>query len=90
VPYWGGLFRARGPLGDQSNPNGLRKMAGARRHSVKRDTDRSRPLKSWHQINLPLIGELGRLELSLLLLLVFTANVIVATLAWFVVGSLLR
>jgi hypothetical protein len=83
-------FRAAGPPGDRSNPNGLRKMAGARRHSVKRDADRSRPLKSWHQIKLPLIGELGRLELSLLLLLIFTADAIVATIVWFVVGSLLR
>jgi hypothetical protein len=57
---------------------------------VKRDTDRSRPLKSWHQINLPLIGELGQLELTVLLLLVLAADAIVATVLWFVVGPLLR
>jgi hypothetical protein len=65
-------------------------MTDARRHSAKRDADRVRPLKSWRQISPPLIGELGKLELSLLLPLVFTANVIVATIVWFVVGSLLR
>jgi hypothetical protein len=41
-------------------------------------------------MSLPLIGELGQLELTVLLPLVFTANVIVATTVWFVVGSLLR
>jgi hypothetical protein len=66
--------------------NGLRQMSGAPRNSVKRDADRSRPLKSWHQINLPLIGELGQLELTVLLLLVLAADAIVATVLWFVVG----
>jgi hypothetical protein len=57
---------------------------------VKRDADRFRPLKSRRQISLPLIGELAPLELTGLLLLVLAADVIVATLLWFVVGPLLR
>jgi hypothetical protein len=65
-------------------------MSGAPRDSVKRDADRIRPLKSRRQISLPLIGELGQLELTVLLLLVLAADVIVATVFWFVVGSLLR
>jgi hypothetical protein len=65
-------------------------MTDEQRHSAKRDADRVRPLKSWRQIGLPLIGELSQLELTVLLPLVFTANVIVATIVWFVVGSLLR
>jgi hypothetical protein len=65
-------------------------MSGVRRHSAKRDGDRVRPMKSWRQISPPLIGKLGQLELGILLPLVFTANVIVATIAWSVVGSLLR
>jgi hypothetical protein len=65
-------------------------MSGAPRNSVKRDADRVRPLKSWRQVRLSLIGELGQLELIVMLPLVFTANVIVATIVWFVVGSLLR
>jgi hypothetical protein len=67
-----------------------KQMSDAPRNSVKRDADRVRPLKSWRQIRLSLIGELGQLELIVLLPLVFTANVIVATIAWFVVGWLLR
>jgi hypothetical protein len=58
-------------------------MSGARRRSAKRDADRSRPSKSWDQISLPLIGELGQLGLTVLLPLVFTANLIVATIGWF-------
>jgi hypothetical protein len=54
-------------------------MSDPPRNSVKRDADRVR-----------LVGELGQLELTVLLSLVFTANIIVATIAWFVVGSLLR
>jgi hypothetical protein len=65
-------------------------MSGVRRHSVKRDADQVRPLKSWRQISLPLMGGSGQLELTVLLPLMFTANVIVATIVWFVVGSLLR
>ena len=57
---------------------------------MKRDADRFRPLKSRRQISLPLIGELGQLELTVLLLLVLAADVIVATVLWFVVGPLLR
>jgi hypothetical protein len=67
-----------------------KQMSDAPRNSVKRDADRVRPLKSWRQIRLSLIGELGQLELIVLLPLVFTANVIVATVLWFVVGPLLR
>ena len=70
---------------------GIRAAGGEatpRRHSAKRGADR--PFKSWHQISLPRIGELGQLELTVLLPLVFTANVVVATIVWFVVGSLLR
>jgi hypothetical protein len=40
---------------------------------------------TWHQIRLPLIG-----ELNVLPLVVFTANIIVATVAWVVVGALLK
>jgi hypothetical protein len=47
-------------------------------------------LKSRRQISLPLIGELAQLELTVLLLLVLAADVIVATVLWFVVGPLLR
>jgi hypothetical protein len=65
-------------------------MLVAPQNSAKRNADRSRPRKSWRQISLPLIGELGQLELGVLLPLVFTANVIVAAIVWFVVGSLLR
>ena len=54
-------------------------MSGAPRNSVKRDADRVRRLKSWRHIRLPLIGELGQLELFVVLPLVFAANVIVAT-----------
>jgi hypothetical protein len=71
--------------------NGLPKqMSDAPQDSVKRDADRFRPLKSRRQISLPLIRELGQLELTVLLLLVLAADVIVATVFWFVVGSLLR
>jgi hypothetical protein len=62
-------------------------MSDAPRNSVKRDADRFRPVKSRR---LPLIGELAPLELTILLLLVLAADVIVATVFWFVVGSLLR
>jgi hypothetical protein len=65
-------------------------MPDAPRASVKRDADRVRPVKSRRQISLPLIGELDRLELTILLLLVLAADVIVATVLWFVVGPLLR
>ena len=51
---------------------------------IRRDAGRIRPY-TWQQIRLPLIG-----ELDVLPLLVFTANVIVATVAWVVVGALLR
>jgi hypothetical protein len=67
-----------------------KQMSDAPRNSVKRDADRFRPLKSRRQISLPLIGELGQLELTVLLLLVLAADVIVATVLWFVVGPLLR
>jgi hypothetical protein len=83
-PHPGAIFGGQGQV---RASNGLQQMPGVRRHSVKRDADRVRPLKSWRQISLPLIGQL---ELTVLLPLVFTANVIVATIVWFVVGSLLR
>ena len=67
----------------------LRQMSGARRHSVERDADRVRPSSSLRQINLPLVGELGNMKWRFLLL-VLAADVIVATIVWFVVGSLLR
>jgi hypothetical protein len=67
-----------------------KQMSDAPRNSVKRDADRFRPVKSRRQISLPLIGELAPLELTVLLLLVLAADVIVATVFWFVVGSLLR
>jgi hypothetical protein len=38
-----------------------KQMSDAPRNSVKRDADRVRPLKSWRQIRLSLIGELGQL-----------------------------
>jgi hypothetical protein len=62
-------------------------MSGARRYFVKRDADRPRPST---QIGLPQIGELDQLELTVLLPLVFTANVIVGTIVWFVVGLSVR
>jgi hypothetical protein len=65
-------------------------MTVAPEHPAKRDADRTRPSKSWRQIRLPLRGELGKIELSVLLPLVFVGNVIVATIVWYVVGSLLR
>ena len=48
-----------------------------------------RPSKSWPHISLPLIGELGRLESTFLLLLVLAADVIVATVMWFVLAPLI-
>jgi hypothetical protein len=57
---------------------------------AKRDADRFRPMKSRRQISLPSIGELGQLELIVLLLFVLAADVIVATVLWFVVGPLLK
>jgi hypothetical protein len=65
-------------------------MPVAQEPSAKRDVDKARPLKSRRQVSLPLIGELGQLELGFLLPLLFTANVIVATVVWYVVGSLLK
>jgi hypothetical protein len=62
-------------------------MPVARDNSAKRD---DKALKSWRQVSLPLVGELGQLEFGVLLPLLFAANVIVATIAWYVVGSLLR
>jgi hypothetical protein len=64
-------------------------MPFAQEDSANRD-DKARPPKSWRQVRLPLNGELGQLELHVLLPLLFVANVITATIAWYVVGSLLR
>jgi hypothetical protein len=91
VPYWAGWDPGRGgQVTSEITESDERAAGNVRRATTFRHAERSRLLKSWHQISLPLISELGRLELSLLLALVFTANVIVATIAWFVVGSLLR
>src|SRR5262249_6253494 len=68
-------------------PNGLYQTMPVARG--QRD-DRVRPSKSRRHITLPLVGDLGQLELGVLLALLFTANVIVATTAWYIVGSLLR
>jgi hypothetical protein len=85
-----------GRRGDQRPIIGLRiegphnPMSGAPRNPLKRDVDRARPSKSWRQIRLPLIGQLGQLELIVVVPLVLTVNVMVATIVWFVVGSLSR
>jgi hypothetical protein len=52
--------------------------------------DKVRPSKSWRQASLLRNGELCQIELAFLLPLLFAVNVIVATIAWYVVGSLLR
>jgi hypothetical protein len=65
-------------------------MSGARQHPVKRDANRPRPAKSWHQISLPLIRELGLFQSTVFLVLVLAADVILATIMWFIVGPLMR
>jgi hypothetical protein len=54
---------------------------------VAQNDSAKRRLKSSRQVGLPPLSDL---ELGVLLPLLFVANVIVATTAWYVVGSLLR
>jgi hypothetical protein len=83
------VLGAARPVNDAHRTGWTGQMSGARRHSVKRDGDGTRPQKSWRQIGLALVGELGHIELSILLL-VLTADIIAATVVWSIVGSLLR
>jgi hypothetical protein len=57
-------------------------------HSANGDVDGTRPAKSTRRISVLLFGH--QVKLSVLLPVVFAANVIVATVAWFVVGLLMR
>ena len=59
-------------------------------HSAKRDADGTRPVKSTRRISVLLFGRMHQIKLSVLVPVVFAANVIVATVAWFVVGLLMR
>ena len=59
-------------------------------HSAKRDADGTRPVKSTRRISVPLFGRMRQIKLSVLVPVMFAANVIVATVAWFVVGLLMR
>ena len=65
-------------------------MPVAQGDPAKRDVDKARTLKSWRQVSLPRAGEPGRIQVGVLVPLVFAMNVIVAIVVWYVVESLLR
>jgi hypothetical protein len=47
-------------------------------------------MRSIRSISVPLFGEMRQIPLSVLLPFVFAANVVVATVAWYIVGFLMR
>jgi hypothetical protein len=57
---------------------------------VKRDADATRPVKSTRRISVLLFGRMREIKLSVLVPAVFAWNVVVATVAWFVVGLFMR
>jgi hypothetical protein len=59
-------------------------------HSIKRDVDVTRSVKSTRRILVLLFGRMHQTKWSVLVPVVFAVNVIVATVAWFVVGLLMR
>jgi hypothetical protein len=76
-----------GRISTVNQPNGLHHMS-VDPHSTKRDAHMTRLTRSWRHRQL--IAGLSKTEWSLLLLLVCVTNIIVATVAWYVVGSLMR
>jgi hypothetical protein len=85
------------PSDQRNHSNGLRieanelrhQMSVAPQHSARRDTDGTRSV-SKRPISVPLFGKMRRIKLSALLPVVFAANVVVATVAWYIVGLLMR
>jgi hypothetical protein len=65
-------------------------MSVAPQHSAGRDADETRPVRSIRSISVPLFGEMRQIPLSVLLPVVFAANVVIATVAWYIVGILMR
>jgi hypothetical protein len=65
-------------------------MSVAPQHSARRDADGTRPVKSTRPISVPLFGKMRQIKLSVLLPVVFAVNVVVATVAWYIVGLLMR
>jgi hypothetical protein len=64
-------------------------MPVAKEDSAKRDVARTRPTGSPYAGS-QRIGESGNIEVAVLIALVLAANIVVATIVWRVVGSLLR
>jgi hypothetical protein len=65
-------------------------MSVAPQHSRRRDADGTRPVRSTRPISVPLFGKMRQIKLSVLLPVVFAANVAVAAVAWYIVGLLMR
>lgn len=78
----------RGAIQVISSRTGSNRAHHQMQHSEERDTDS--PVKSTRRIRLPPFGRRHRIKLSVLVPVVFAADVIVAILAWFVVGLLIR
>jgi hypothetical protein len=72
------------------DPNRLHHQMPVTSQHSGRDADGTRPVKSTRRISVLLFGEMHQIKLSVLVPVVFAANVIVATVAWFVVGLLMR
>jgi hypothetical protein len=64
-------------------------MPVAKKQSTKREVDRTRPLT--HRLpGRRRADESGKIEIAILIPLLLVTNIIVATMAWYAVGALLR
>jgi hypothetical protein len=65
-------------------------MPVANEHPAERDVDRTRTLKSDPSVPRRCAGQSGRIEVAVLIPLLLATNIVIAVVAWYVVGAFLR
>jgi hypothetical protein len=71
------------------NGRPIHKMPIAKEKSTRRGVDRTRPL-AHSLLGRGRPGESGKIEMAILIPLMLVTNIIVATMAWYAVGTFLR
>jgi hypothetical protein len=65
-------------------------MPVANEYPAERDVDGTRALKSGRSVRRRRASESGRIEVAVLIPLLLATNIVIAVLAWYVVGAFLR